>query len=321
MRKIGELPGKDQAIRFCDYLLTEGIAGMTESNSEDESSAWAVWVREEDQVAVAKESLQAFLDDPDAERFRVQKQADEIRKAQEDENRKRLELQQPLRGAAWQTTGVNFSKRPQLTIALVAICILMFFATDGKQRQSDPNGFSSRLFHAMCFVDPNDYIESARDPLASVKQGELWRLFSPNLLHGSMFHLASNMLGLFFFGRTIEQLQSARAMLFLTVFTGIVAILAQCVMPSELGGSVHVVGISGAILGLFGYLWIRPMLQPSFPNLLPQQVVFMILGFTIFFVIMEVAGQSWRLPIANVAHVAGLFAGMFCAWLYAQFNW
>ena len=77
-------------------------------------------------------------------------------------------------------------------------------------------------------------------------------------------------------------------------------------MLSGLAGSPFSIGASGAVYGLFGYLWIRPTLSPSYPvRMMPANVAIMLgwLVFCIFFVD----------RIANGAHIGGLIAGVVIA--------
>lgn len=315
MRKIGELADRAQAIRFCDYLLTENISAMAEVSGSDQD-AWAIWIRDEDRLDQARDQMRAFRQDPAASKYDVQKQAEEIRKQQEAKNQDRLKQQRKVGGAAWAGSGNFVSQKPRLTIALVVVCVILFFTTDPGVRRS-PDDTGAKLFQTMRFVGVQDYNESEGDPLASVKKGEIWRVFTPNLLHGSMMHLGFNMMALFFLGGAIERLQSPFALALLIALTGISAIVLQSVFPPALGGSPNVIGISGAVYGLFGYLWIRPILQPSFPNLMPASTVIMMLAFMLMFILLP-QGSMGGVSVANVAHVAGLVTGIVCAGVASQ---
>ncbi|QDV68889.1 Rhomboid protease GlpG [Rosistilla carotiformis] len=310
MRKIGEFTNPEQASQFCDYLLTISISATAEESNTD-PVAWAVWIHDEDRLNVARAELDAFRQQPGDAKYRVYKQADEIRKQQEAKNKDRLKQQRKVGGAAWAGSGNFVTQKPRLTIALVVTCVVLFFLTDpGSRGVRDDAG--AQLFQELRFVGVQDYVESEGDPLASIKKGQIWRVFTPNLLHGSMMHLGFNMMALFFLGGAIERLQSPMALAVLVLLTGITAIVVQSIFPASLGGSPNVIGISGAVYGLFGYLWIRPILQPSFPNLIPPSTVMLMLVFMFMFILLpqgSMGGQS----IANVAHVAGLLMGIGCA--------
>lgn len=310
MRKIGELTERAEAVRFCDYLLTIDISAMAETSHSD-PQAWAIWIRDEDRLDEARTQFAAFREQPGDAKYNVQKQADEIRKQQEAKNKDRLKQQRKVGGAAWAGSGNFMTRKPRLTIALVITCVVLFFITDpGAQRSGDDAG--AQLFRALRFVGVQDYVESEGDPLASIKKGEIWRVFTPNLLHGSLMHLGFNMMALFFLGGAIERLQSPGAFALLVFLTGVTAIVLQSVFPESLGGSPNVIGISGAVYGLFGYLWIRPILQPTFPNLIPPSTVMLMMVFLFMFILLP-QGSMGGVSVANVAHVAGLLTGIACA--------
>lgn len=315
MRKIGELDHRANAIRFCDYLLTKSISAMAETVDEG-SDKWVIWIRDEDQMSLARQEFAEFRQQPDAAKYDVEKQAEQIRTQQQQVNQSRLKLQRKVGGPAWGGAGTNLTKTPRLTMAIVLICVVNFFVTDpGLERP--PSSPGVQVFEALKFVSTQDYIESDGDPLASIKKGEIWRVFTPNLLHANIMHLLFNMMALFFLGGAIERLHSPQFLGLMVLATGIVAIVMQAVMPATVGGSPHVLGISGSVYGLFGYLWIRPLVQPTFPNLLPPTTVMIMLGFMVAFIVMpNFVGQS----VANIAHVAGLFAGILCAVIAARVN-
>jgi GlpG protein len=175
------------------------------------------------------------------------------------------------------------------------------------------------VFMGLSFVDIRDYL-ATEDPFASIKQGEVWRFITPIFLHGDTYHLAFNMLALFFLGSAIERLQGSPFMAMLLLVSGVVGGLVQVWLPPAdqlpewldgLSGSPFSIGASGAVYGLFGYLWVRPAMTPSYPvRMVPANVAIMLgwLVFCIFFV------QG----IANGAHIGGLLAGVVIAAVVAQ---
>ncbi|MEZ6090475.1 MAG: rhomboid family intramembrane serine protease [Pirellulaceae bacterium] len=312
MRKLGELNDRAQAVRFCDYLLTKNISAMAELGDASDDH-WVIWIRDEDRLEEGRADFVEFRANPTDEKYNVASEADRIRRQREADNKERLKLQRKMGGRpAWSGAGANLHQKPRLTITLIVICVILFLVTDsGGRRNREDSG--NDIFESLTFVTVQDYVQS-HDPLATIKKGEVWRVFTPNLLHGSMMHLGFNMLALFFLGGVIERLQSPKSLAGLIVFTGVIAIVVQALFPEKLGGSPFVVGISGAIYGLFGYLWVRPILQPSFPNVMPSSTVMLMLLFMVIFIVMP-RGSMGGHAIANVAHVAGLFAGIACAFV------
>src|SRR5260221_7241516 len=80
MRQAGTLPTRELAQRFADHLLSQGIAAKVDADG----NAWAVWIRDEDQLAQATAELQQFVADPNSIRYQqASKTAQELRKQQE----------------------------------------------------------------------------------------------------------------------------------------------------------------------------------------------------------------------------------------------
>ena len=132
-------------------------------------------------------------------------------------------------------------------------------------------------------------------------------------LHGSIFHLLFNMLWIFYFGSVIERLHGSLFFLVLTMCAQIAGMMLQVslpvtdALPETLHGSPFAVGASGAVYGLFGYLWVRPAVDASYPiRLLPTQIMLM-LGWLVLCMTPLIPN------VANGGHLGGLFAGMLAA--------
>lgn len=86
-----------------------------------------------------------------------------------------------------------------------------------------------------------------------VLAGEWWRLIGANFLHYGSFHLATNMLSLFFIGRLIELSLGAKYYLTIYLFSGIGSMLTFTLLAFRLGlDNAFLVGASAAIMGLIG---------------------------------------------------------------------
>jgi len=343
MRRIGTLADPEQAKRFSDYLLTQSVQCRVDTNPSKDPSSDAtadgddgqavscdLWIRDEADVQKGKAELDAFLAAPEDPKYNVGVKAKQLRKQTAEEEKRKRKLQKaakpPSRGSGI-LMGVPLRQQAiPVVIGVIALSILASFSTGfGYPKPSNvPGELSSEeaVFYGLSFVDWRDYVTSGNDPFASIKKGEVWRLVTPIFLHGSTFHLAFNMLGLFFLGSAIERLQGSWFMAFLLLASGIVGGLVQVWLPPAdelpsllhgLAGTPFSIGASGAVYGLFGYLWIRPLLAPSYPvRMLPNNVAIMMgfLVFCIFFVD----------RIANGAHIGGLLAGVVTAAAVSQMN-
>lgn len=125
MRRIGFVEGSTDAERFCDYLVSQQIQAVAEPE-DDGTSRQAIWVKDEQRVEEAREALQLYLADPREPRFEASKQAKAIRAQQAAENRRRM---QNLRRMPRSTAGSLAERRVPVTIAAIAICVLVGLLT------------------------------------------------------------------------------------------------------------------------------------------------------------------------------------------------
>ncbi len=313
MRRIGFLEGSSEAQRFCDYLISQQIDATVEAES-DGSQRYAIWVKDEQALELAREALQLYHTNPADSRFEASKQAREIRAQQAAENRKRLQnLKKMPRGNPNPLAG----GRTPLTIATIVLCVLVGILSGfgnpsigidrtGRERPT----LESRTYDALTFVNRHDVKPGTRpadDPFVSIRRGQIWRLITPAILHGNISHLAMNMMGLFFLGTVIERLHGSRWLALMLLGTALVASLVQVFWPAWNNGGPLMVGSSGVTYGLFGYILLRPQFDPFYPVRLPPMFQAIGIGFLIMGVMMIVPG------IANGAHVGGLAAGMLFA--------
>ncbi|MBK7864745.1 MAG: rhomboid family intramembrane serine protease [Archangiaceae bacterium] len=121
-------------------------------------------------------------------------------------------------------------RKPVVTWAVAAVSVLLF----GLQ---------------MLWGNGEPYVVAPRMGAAVpslIFQGEVWRLLAPMLLHGSIAHLAMNMIALFGFGTFLERFLGWRRYLLLYVLAGLGGSIASALRPTD----VVAVGASGGIWGL-----------------------------------------------------------------------
>lgn len=328
MRRIGTLADGSLARRFCDYLVTLSIDATTDSDHEpgdkEPGRVWNIWIRDETDVDKARLEFVAFEESPNSDRYQVEDEVNRIRNDRIEEQQRRIKRQREMvrampsdRGAG-DLTGASVRQQSiPVTIGIIAIAVVASFSSEfggrpGSRVEKNPT-FAQQTYLGLSFVDQRDYVEAKGDPFASVRKGEVWRFVTPMFLHGDTFHLAFNMLWIFFLGSAIERLHGSLFFLLLTMSTQIAGMMLQVMLPAAdflpaaLHGSPFAIGASGAVYGLFGYLWIRPMVDPGYPiHMVPMNVVLM-LGWL-------VACMTPLIPgVANGAHLGGLLAGMLAA--------
>ncbi len=320
MRRIGTLTDSSLARRFCDYLFTLSIDATTDAESDQPDASWNIWIRNESDVDKARKELAKFEESPDSGRFQVDEEVARARDEQIAEQRKRVERHREKMGSSASERGaVGSSVKQQsipVTIGIIVVSVIVSFTSHfGSPRGSRVPGkttLEERTYYGLSFVDRREY-EQTGDPFASIRSGQWWRVVTPMFLHGDEFHLAFNMLWIFFLGSAIERLHGSLFLFFLTIGTQIAGMMLQVSLPTAdflpeaLHGSPFAIGASGAVYGLFGFLWVRPMVQPRYPiHLVPMNVVLM-LGWL-------VACMTPLIPnVANGAHLGGLIAGVLAA--------
>jgi membrane associated rhomboid family serine protease len=128
-----------------------------------------------------------------------------------------------------------------------------------------------------------------------------WTLVTYMFLHGGVWHLLFNMLGLFFFGPRLEDELGARDFLLLYFISGIAGALLSFLTPTS-----AIVGASGAIYGvLLGYAYFWPRDQILIWGVLPVEARWMVLIMT---ALSLYGGFSGGDDVAHFAHLGG-FAG------------
>ena len=120
-----------------------------------------------------------------------------------------------------------------------------------------------------------------------VLAGEWWRLIGANFLHYGSFHLATNMLSLFFIGRLIEFSLGARYYLTIYLVSGIGSMLTFTLFAFRLGlDNTFLVGASAAIMGLIGailaislQIWLKRRNSVTAKRRLQQIILIVIIQF------------------------------------------
>jgi GlpG protein len=328
MRSLTTIEGKSDAEAFVAYLLTLGISTHVEPTSPPsmgnalESArpeAWEVWIKNEDLIAQAKEELATFLANPKDPKYATAlKQANQILRNQREEARLRQRnIQSPRLD---DNRSSMFSGRlPPLTLTLIILCCVFGLLTSFSQPGPE-NRLGLSIVKQLKFVDMGLYSKS-KDPAASLKRGEYWRVFTPAFLHGDPLHLLMNMLGLASLGRIVERMIGLRRYALLLVLLAAGSHLPQGLLGENLfgfkglSGSPNFVGISGVIMGLFGYVAVKTKMRPDLGFAISAQAYFMVGILLVMGFAGEMFGKVGNLHMANFAHLGGLVAGAILGFL------
>ncbi len=136
--------------------------------------------------------------------------------------------------------------------------------------------------------------------------GRIWQLVTYMFLHGSLFHIAFNMLALWMFGSQLEFVWGARRFVQYYLFTGIGAGITNAIFEPH--SAIPIVGASGAIYGLLlAYGMYFPNRQILIYFLFPMKAKY----FVIFFGAIEFLASitPGRDGVAHLAHLGGLLFG------------
>ncbi|MEM1444567.1 MAG: rhomboid family intramembrane serine protease [Planctomycetota bacterium] len=164
----------------------------------------------------------------------------------------------------------------------------------------------------------------------SVEQGverfQVWRFLSFQFIHGGLFHIAFNMLGLYFFGPMIERWWGSRRFLAFYLLCGVsgavlASILAYLVGPTVIPLQAPLVGASG---GLFGILAACAVLFPDRRvMLLIPPIPMTIRTMAIIFLTLALMSVMAGSPNAGgeAAHLGGAILGFFLVRRPALLKW
>lgn len=153
-----------------------------------------------------------------------------------------------------------------------------------------------------------------KSPLfTKIREGEVYRLITPIVLHGNLLHILFNMLWVWVLGKMIEERISRLRYLSLMVVVAIISNTVQYLMTGP-----AFLGYSGVICGMAGFIWVRQKVAPweGYPleritALFLGIFIFGMLAFQIFLFLFErFTTMQLNLQIANSAHISGAIVGM-----------
>lgn len=141
---------------------------------------------------------------------------------------------------------------------------------------------------------------AALAPRAVLGAGEWWRVLSYGVMHGGLLHIGLNLLAMWSLGKLME-VHANRALLSPVLLAGIVG---GGLAGLALGPAVGMVGVSGGLLGVIGFLTVvgfrrRDRVPHGFGVSMLKDVAF----------VAAVGLVGFRM-IANAGHLGGLLAGL-----------
>lgn len=309
MRLIGSLPNEFMARRFSEFLQHKGILHSCDGNlsTADGHITYQIWVHEEDQIPEAITWLSRFQDNSKDPEFQV-------------------ELPPVAAAPQKKQAAKPRSFHAPFTMAILALCSLIFLLDN---LEKNPKNLSITPIESLLLYD----LPPAGAPLwhgfytlitepkvpegplfTKIKEGEIWRLFTPALLHRDLLHILFNMLWLWVLGRPIEQRIGTLKMFLFTLIIAAISNTAQYLM-----GGPFFLGYSGVIMGQAGFIWSRLRLAPWEGYPVQNNTLYFLFLFIAGMVALQLVSlliQNFTaldlpLNIANSAHIAGGLAGLF----------
>lgn len=134
-----------------------------------------------------------------------------------------------------------------------------------------------------------------------------WTIVVSVYAHGGLAHLAANTIALAIVGPFVSYLTTAARYHAFFVVTGALSGVAQVVVTAPLGGTA-VLGASGAILAMIGYLVVGNRASRAALSWLPLGDTGRLLLFALLAGLLTVATAAPG--VALVSHFTGLFLGM-----------
>lgn len=293
MRQIGQLQSESDARRLGDYLYAQGVDNQVE---RDGDAAFAVWIVADEDVDRAAHQFAEFIANPADPKYAAARDAaserrEAVRKDNEAARRRMFNRRQLFAKLGGYGIG-------PLTFVLIAACVWVAILSKlGSEREP---------VQAL-FISWEERVKRAAEAMPEVRRGEVWRVFTPALLHFGAMHILGNMMWLFSLGAMIEARRGSGRFAVLVLVLAAGSNLAQYFVSGPNFG-----GMSGVVFGLFGYSWMRGKFLPGGGVFLgDQEKLIMLAWFFICFT--GVVG-----PIANTAHTAGLALGMGLGWWSAR---
>jgi membrane associated rhomboid family serine protease len=147
-----------------------------------------------------------------------------------------------------------------------------------------------------------------------IAHGDYYRLLTVMLVHDPtsitnfILHLGFNMYALWFAGQLVERMYGSALMVAMYVVSGLAGSVCTYVFGDAVGGY----GASGAVFGMFGATVVATRYHHAILDARSRAIATQIGGLIVLNLVIGFAGI---LPVDNFAHVGGLVAGMWLAFV------
>lgn len=298
MRKIGQLEDEERSELFSAYLFVHGIDARTEVVEPPPPGhpAWQIWVLDEDRVDEAKALFSRFLSMPDAEEF--QKSAAAAAAERLRRSREEADVEPTAARAAWLSRMNAATAGGETVWPLGGVCGIVLLL--------------SAAVYLLGWLGPlKPVLPDLFFNPAALRHGEIWRLFTPVLVHAEIWALLFDLLWWMDLGRILEhRIGSRRFCVFVLGLAAATTFAHFLAMPLAGGGTA--VGLLGTIYGLFGYIWLRNRLDAAFGIALPPITSALLLAF------LALGAFGMMDPGTTFSVIAGLLLGALWGWFHSR---
>ncbi|MGB1925929.1 MAG: rhomboid family intramembrane serine protease [Rubripirellula sp.] len=347
MRQLGKLTDETHAKQLVAHLVAKRLELRLDHDADSGENHWTIWILSEDDLPEAKKLWDTFHHHPEqlpeltTALTTEPSEIPESKNAAQSESVTQTQLsrseEEPDTASSLEPSPANEPPSPTFTannadravpptiklgsIRVTAVFTLLSVLISLVSHFSSPRGNSDltqitleqRTFKSLSLVDP-DWYAASTDAFASVKQGEAWRLITSAFLHADPLHLAFNVVWFFFLGSAIERIDGSLNLLKIIAISHFIGLVFQVSLPVEsswplsLQGSPFSLGVSGAVYGMFGYLWLRPQFTPDYPVFLVRSNLILMIGWLVICV------TPMADTVPNGAQLGGLLSGIALAW-------
>jgi GlpG protein len=308
MRLIGHVDNENDAQRITSFLQRKGIEtkcdGFFDANTG--LMSYQIWGCDEDRIFESRQEFDRFVKEPTHATYDTP-----------------TTEQVAPREKMMQKTSTPF------TLFVIALCVLIYWINFAQEQQESPKQTLTPIQTMLLFDLPTagtwggvyDLVvakikgeEISTGPMfTKIREGEVWRLFSPAILHITFLHILFNMIWVWILSRSVEQKIGFFRLLILSLIIGVGANVAQYLMSGPL-----FIGYSGVVLGLAGFIWMRERIAPWEGYPLPRSTILFLLVYiggifllqTVSFFLQIFTHIAFAPMIANTAHIAGALIGI-----------
>ena len=227
---------------------------------------------------------------------------------------------------------------PVITIALILINVIVYFGFEqgfiglgdvGNQRVVEYGAIPVEVSHpgTECVTNSTGSLITCSSDNSGSGNAPFWvTLFSSMFLHGSLLHLAGNMLFLWIFGNNIEDSMARPVFILFYLLGGLAALALQ--VATDANSAVPTVGASGAIAGVLGAY------ARLYPRARVVTLIFIVIIFTVVTLPALLVLGLWFLlqllpafgnpvtggggGVAYFAHIGGFLFGVILIKLFAN---